>query len=197
MAEKRAKDGSRRGRPTRLTPAVIEAIALQMGTGLGVEKAARLCDQSPSRVFAWLAKGKASRRAGIFRDLWEAVEKARAKREQRWLANIMRASAAKSAGGDGQWTASAWLLERSNPDEWAAKLRLELNRAFDAALERLTKEFENEPGILLRAVAAIAGEQSQVARAAAPPRDAGADHRGGEAVQPAPAVAPTGRVPTA
>lgn len=119
------------GRPTQLNEAMHKGIVEAVRGGLPITKAAALCGMHPDTVMKWQAIGrKAQRMADDGEEVPERmhryarfsidIEMARAEAQQVHLANI------KNAAADGNWTASAWYLERTDPANWGRKDRLAL-----------------------------------------------------------------------
>lgn len=122
-----AKAGKRKGGPpTKLTAERRKTIVEAIESGVSIEGAAGLVGIDARTLERWLAAD----RDGICRD----VAGARARRETALVGAI-----AGSASGPGMhdWKASAWLLERSHPDQYAdaAILRTKLNAEVAAILD--------------------------------------------------------------
>ena len=66
---------------------------------------------------------------GIYHDFREAVKEAEAEAEARAVANV------QLAAQQGQWTASAWMLERKHPERWGRRERREITGADGAPIE--------------------------------------------------------------
>ncbi len=121
----------RRGRPPgtgKLDEAMIERICTAIAAGNYLKTAAALAGVSPGTASAWITMGKRDDSPEIYRLFASEVQKARAIAEARAVQHIMRAA------GEGQWTGSAWYLERTNPDEWGKKERVEVTGADGAPL---------------------------------------------------------------
>ena len=98
------------GRPTELTTEIAEALvnAILAGNYLAVAlRAAGIANRSYSR---WMSRGRAGEQP--YADFRQRVERARAQAEARHVAVVTRAAI------DGNWQASAWMLEREWPDRW-------------------------------------------------------------------------------
>lgn len=121
-----------RGRPkgsgTRLDQRLIDAICTAIAAGNYLKTAAAINGVPVGTVNKWLALGQRDNSAEIFRVFAAEVQKARAVAEARAVGHITRAAS------DGQWTAAAWFLERTNPNEWGRKERVEVTGADGAPL---------------------------------------------------------------
>ncbi len=109
-------------RPTRLTKEVIEILATYIENGNFAQDACRLADVSESGYYKWLATGRAviagelkmTKANSLCVELVEAIKHADAKFKAYHVSNINKAS--KTV-----WQASAWMLERRFPEEYARK----------------------------------------------------------------------------
>jgi hypothetical protein len=92
--------------------------------GMGIDSAAWAAGLSPSTVKHWLEKGKIldgedlpeNTAAWQYSRFWTDYQKARALFEASHVNNICRHS---ETNRKGQWTASAWMLERRRPKDYA------------------------------------------------------------------------------
>ena len=104
--------GTQIGRPSKLTPDVLELLVqmLRAGNYVGVScHAARIS----RRTFSdWMKRGRSNApEDSIYAEFRDRVEQARAEGEVRNVTSI--ASAARES-----WQAAAWLLERQYPERW-------------------------------------------------------------------------------
>jgi hypothetical protein len=113
MAAKRG-----RGRPTKLTPELIERVARVVRVGNYLDTAARYCGISKGDFYNWLKRGHAQKR-GIYRDFLNALEEAQAAADVRDHAYI--AEAAKK-----DWRAAAEHLRLRNQARYGSR-RLEVS----------------------------------------------------------------------
>lgn len=111
---KKAKDGTRRGRPFKLDDDVKQAILENILALNTIDKATQAAGVSTTSFYRWMERGEESGCAPELRDFAVAVKRAIAEAETR-LSTII-ANAAQT-----QWQAGAWLLERRNPATWAMK----------------------------------------------------------------------------
>jgi len=108
------------GRPTKLTPALLERLAALIEAGHPETVAAEALGVGHSTFYRWLSLGHKSKR-GIHRDLSLAVDQARAKAELRYM-DAIRAAV---QSGDPRW--AAWWLERHVPERWGRRTRHEVS----------------------------------------------------------------------
>jgi hypothetical protein len=95
-------------RPTKLTPELQATFLGALGRSYYLETAADLAGIDRRTIYHWLKRGKRARR-GPYRGFFLAYKKTLAVKE---ALNI------KAVEESGQWTARAWLLERSNYERW-------------------------------------------------------------------------------
>jgi hypothetical protein len=111
-------------RPPDLTPKIRKAVAAQVARGVPLKHAARRAGTSPRSLYRWLARGRvAARKPRVpaadkpYVALLAAVKKGEADAVARHVGVI------EKAAKRGVWTASAWWLERTHPEEFAADRR--------------------------------------------------------------------------
>lgn len=106
-------------RKLKLTPELLAAIEQEIGDGNYVTTVCQAHGINRTSFYDWKNRGeKAS--SGLFRDFYEAVERATAKSEQKYVEVI------KNAANDGTWTAAAWWLERRYPDRWGKREKVDV-----------------------------------------------------------------------
>ena len=111
------------GAPSALSAATRELFFKLLQAGNTIGCAALVCEVDRSTIYRWLARGRADRRAGRvtkYVRLLADTRRALALAEAAHVANIARAAQA------GQWTASAWWLERRRYATYGRKDRVEL-----------------------------------------------------------------------
>jgi hypothetical protein len=108
------------GRPTKRTPERKAAILNSLRLGNTRRAAASFAEIDHATFYRWLEQD------ATFSD---AVEKAEADAETRFLGNIAKAAA------DGTWTAAAWWLERRRPDDYRRREALEMTGKDGGPLE--------------------------------------------------------------
>lgn len=118
-----AQDESKTGRRSKMTAATVVSLIDALASGQSRRVAATMAGISQSCLFRWLAEGREDPDSPEG-DLVRRVEQAEAEFLARHVANVERA-----AIDDKQWTASAWLLERKDPEAWARKSRVSVEHA--------------------------------------------------------------------
>lgn len=121
-----SRDLVARGKPgpkTKLTAATVDRLIEALASGQSRRTAATMAGVSQSALFRWMAEGREDPDSPAG-DLVRRVEQAEAEFLARHVANVERA-----AIEDKQWTASAWLLERKDPESWARKSRVSVEHA--------------------------------------------------------------------
>ena len=132
----------REGAPSKLTPALQEAICKDIAARVPETTAARANGIPDRTYFVWKAKGARPQAAAFYRQFHQAVEKALAEAERGCVVRIVRAS-------ERYWQAAAWMLERRWPDTWARRERLE-HGGVGGANEVIVKHvivWEDQPAI--------------------------------------------------
>lgn len=100
------------GRPSKLDDLVAKRIVDAVAEGLPRDTAAKLARIHPSTLFDWLRRGRAGE-AG-YAEFSDRVREAESQGEKE-IVTLLRNHAKTS------WQACAYLLERRNPKQWAAK----------------------------------------------------------------------------
>lgn len=106
------------GRPTKLDGECQERFIEAVREGLPYSTACALAGISEATLHNWRIKAEADSASPYF-DFIKAVKAAEAEAEQ---ANLTRI---RKAADNGQWQASAWILERRHPDKWGRTERQE------------------------------------------------------------------------
>lgn len=137
MAKRRSTRKPKTGRPPEFVrnPERVEALLDLISKGSSLTLACRLTGLSKSTVIGWNKKSKEARASKYFVDFSNRLKKARADFFAYHLGNIKRAA-------ETQWQASAWSLERAEPEYYAnpvAQLQL---REFDRQLREVQKTIE-------------------------------------------------------
>ena len=108
---KRLPTGRSVGRPTKCTPKTVKAIVDALSIGATHKLACETVGIGMSTFCEWLAEKP---------EFADAVNKADGLAGLRALRNIQRA-ALGTKDIPGQWTASAWILERTRPNEYGRR----------------------------------------------------------------------------
>lgn len=134
------------GRPTKFTPEVREKILQAIRASSPLETAAQFAGIVYDTLNNWRKRAEGEK-TGQYSEFFKEVKKARAESDVRHVANIVKAaqggaliSERTTQKKDGsvetvktyarpEWTASAWILERSDPSKWAKPERIELTGA--------------------------------------------------------------------
>lgn len=88
--------------------------------------------------YNWLHKGE-NAKSGMYRELWEEVQKAESRAETRYVSIIAKAAPEN-------WQAAAWWLERKYPERWGRKDKVDLSAdkdGFKVVVEYVDKEKQN------------------------------------------------------
>ena len=110
-------------RPLKLTPEVEKAICDAIReTGCSVEASAAAAGVSASALFEWQARGRREA-SGLFVQFVEALTRAREASELTLVRSVL-------AGGERDWRAAAFLLERRFPERYG---RQRIGEAADAS----------------------------------------------------------------
>lgn len=180
------------GRPSKLTPEVQAAIVMAIRcTKLSLADCGRSLGLPVTAISDWLHRGRAET-SGIFHGFAVAVTQARADGTKMLLARI-----AKAGQEPKHWQANVALLSMTEPS-YAPRVRAVVVEELTDAVKRLEEEFRNEPELLDRATAALAGEhRSATALAPQDGEDDGAVAASGEAVLTAPTAPEAEGIPRA
>lgn len=104
-----------RGRPTKLTDEVTQAIVEILARGGYAETAAVAAGISKATFYEWMGRGDPAGSKKVdepYRVFRLKIEEARAQGES------VRVQQVAAAAADGEWRAAAWMLEREFPDRW-------------------------------------------------------------------------------
>jgi hypothetical protein len=152
----------RTGRQTKLTPQVQEQLCQAVALGVSVTSAAAYLGIGKSAILEWLQRGQGCHpsrgRTSLYADFVESIEKARAQDELRRMGRLEQAarggqvvSEKITRYGDGrevierqytrpEWTADAWVLERTRPDQYGRRDRLAVQLQIEAVAARVAAE---------------------------------------------------------
>lgn len=151
------------GRPTKLTPRLQEMITQAVALGVPVVSAGLYAGVCKACILRWLQRGSGTHpdlpATKIYIDFVDAIEKARAQDEVRRVARLEHAPRGGQVTyektitypdgrvtrevrtSEAQWTADAWVLERSRPESWGRKERVDLRMTIEAAASRVEGQF--------------------------------------------------------
>lgn len=104
------------GRKTKLSQKITDAFTKAIGEGVSIVAACQFAGVCERTYYTWTSKGEAGKEPYI--QFVQAIKKAEAKAEQRWV-RVIETHAADT------WTAAAWLLERRFPDRWGRRERVQ------------------------------------------------------------------------
>ena len=127
----------RPGRPSKLTPEVRDNFIKALESGCYVHDAAEFAGVGASTALAWAAKGQADDATKEFREFSEAVKKARS------VARAVSVIQIKKAG-EKTWQANAWFLERTDPEHFAQRLWVEVNKELESFFAKLRQKLPPE-----------------------------------------------------
>ena len=165
MAKPRKKK-AKRGRPTKLTPAVREQICIAVQAGAPYNRAAQLCEIAPRTFQEWRTKGT--------RDIAEGNESTpeaelmlRVGEADARVTALLEGTVVQAAVRGRDWRAAVTYLERKKPEEWGRKdtVQVEVKQqmvteflqflrgrveadVYDAVLDALAPEASGGPPVL-------------------------------------------------
>jgi hypothetical protein len=144
------------GRPTSLTPEVQKLFIRALKRCFYVETAGAYCGLCRKTVRNWLRRGRREPDT-IYGEFVRAIEKAESYTEVDCLSAIKKIGKG-SRGRPGQWTALAWLLERSRPERWGDAKKL--MRAMAEKMKEMAGEIEALRTHLGDAGSGVRGEEA-------------------------------------
>lgn len=175
------KDPSKRGRPESAPTWHQERTLLDVIEVTGSDTVACVKARVPRSSFAlWLQKGRQDREAGLetyWTEFLGRIEGARVDRTFK-LEQLIRDDALKERRAE----SAKWKLERIDPKRYGQRIRVQVEEELNDALERLQREFGDEPETLERILSAIAGTSGPAPSESAPGPEDGADDSGSQAV---------------
>lgn len=103
----------------KLTDNLIKIVEKEISDGNYITTVCQAHGINRTTFYEWKRRGeKAS--SGIYRDFYEAVNRAEAESEKKYVGVI------KDAANTGTWTAAAWWLERRYPDRWGKREKVDV-----------------------------------------------------------------------
>lgn len=126
-----ASDGSRRGRPTDLTPEIQEALCAAIDKGVPIRYACALAEVGVSTFYGWIEKGERDEKSGetsAYSDFANAVTRARARKTERLLVKLEKyANETNFVTGMHDLKGLIWLLERTEQQDFAPRQKTEIS----------------------------------------------------------------------
>ena len=107
------------GRPSAMTEQVVADIVNALAAGATVRAAAGAAGISERTYHSWRERGEQEGADEAFLQFLQRTTRAREQGKVALVASIRRSA------NEGDWRAAAWLLERLEPEAWAAKHVLE------------------------------------------------------------------------
>lgn len=112
----------------RSDPQVIEAITKALKAGCTKKDACSLASISEQTFYRWLREGEKDSEGGEAWQFCESIKKAIAEARARNVTIIQKHAV-------NNWTAAAWWLERSDPESWGKRDKVEMTGADGGAME--------------------------------------------------------------
>ena len=153
---------ARTGRPVargiKLTPERQEKMVQAIALGTPFITACRYVGINPDTGFEWLRKGEYPAKAPIYAGFAEAIAHARAQDEMRRIGRIEQAGrggavvyrktttytngrvVTEERTAPPDWQADSWHLERSQPDVWGRRERLDVRLSIERAAAKVAEE---------------------------------------------------------
>jgi hypothetical protein len=141
------------GAPTKLTPQLQRTFTPIIKLSGFYRDACAAVGISEETLADWRRRGAAGDQP--YAGFSEALKKAEIERRQNYLKESMQRGAKKNDAKEIQWRAAV-----TDPETFSVKHHVVFQQEIDHAIDRLKQEFRNEPYILERAIAAIAGQSS-------------------------------------
>jgi hypothetical protein len=119
---------------------VVGAITKALKAGCTKKDACDLASISEQTFYRWIREGETAEEGSVAYQFCESIKKAIAEARARNI-TIIQKHAVKN------WTAAAWWLERSDPEHWGKRDKLEMTGADGGALEMKViseKEISND-----------------------------------------------------
>jgi len=110
-------------------------------TGATLKSAAACAGVGERTLHRWKAAGEQEDAPAHFRAFSEEIARARAQGRVALVTSIRRAAE------DGDWRASAWILERAEPEEWSLRHRLEHSGANGGPIKAAPVSDDDRPSL--------------------------------------------------
>lgn len=115
-------------RDKREDPTVVEAITKALKAGCTKKDACSLANISEQTFYRWIREGEKDSEGGVAYQFCESIKKAIAEARARNVTIIQKHAV-------NNWTAAAWWLERSDPESWGKRDKVEMTGADGGAME--------------------------------------------------------------
>jgi transposase len=151
------------GRPTKLTAGLQHTITNAVALGVPAIVAAHYAGVSKQAFLEWLQRGEGTHptrpTTPAYVAFADAIEKAKAQDEVRRIARLEQAARGGQVTyektttypdgrvtrevkmSEAQWTADAWFLERSYPERWGRKERVDMRVVIERAAQVVADQF--------------------------------------------------------
>lgn len=140
------------GAPSKLDTVTKQTLLEEIRLGASYTDAARVAGINPATVIGWRRRGERETRGEYFQFI-EDLERARADRRKHY-----RMAAREIAEKKSDIKAIMWLASVTEPEEFSPKVNVFIVQQFNAAIDRVTKEFADDEDTLERVLAALAGQ---------------------------------------
>jgi len=150
-AHRQSPRGTPHGRTLKITPELTKAFCFQLRHGAHNETACAAVGISVPTFYQWMSQGKRGHQAFI--TFSQEVEKARAEVVQKLLERAQQRTLPVGEGGQG---ADPLPLLSVVDRRYSPQVRIQVTAELTVVLERIEAEFNGEPEILERILAAIA-----------------------------------------
>ncbi len=121
------------GRPSVLNPETVARLAQLVEVCNSIEDSAGALGLHRATVFNWLKQGREDGREGRqtpHRDFFDAIERAKAKRRLNFSTRLTH-------HGLKDWKALAWLAERTDPQRFGLRVRVQVNEELERMYDKL------------------------------------------------------------
>lgn len=112
----------------KLTPELEEEILNLIRAGNYAKDACLAVGIDESTYYRWIRTGKEAKSGKLYK-FYQSIQKARA------FARALKLEKIQDAIDDGNWQAAAWWLERTDPDHWGRRQRVEVEGQVDSKVK--------------------------------------------------------------
>lgn len=96
---------------------IVQKLCEEREKGISIKDCANLCGIDRKTLHRWIDKGKEAK-SGRYREFYERFEKANSDFKKSLVEDIKK---------DKTWQSSAWLLERTFPEEYGKREKIDMN----------------------------------------------------------------------